>query len=524
MAQGEPHAGVVSLRLGAETAACDDGSVPRPPDEIDDRSALDGNRIDIAARIGWLLRTSRMAAGLSLRDLAAAAGPGATSPATLSRVETTGRRSSQVVAAYEAALDLPYGHLRAPIDVLCRTFSYAPPDTEPHVPPPTLAAFSAAVDRVRDTPDGHDWLRFAEYHAATPFGLTSADARPLVAQLASEVTRAAGSAYQLRYEALAKLRCSPYDGLVDEVVRAAVAAPGMQRPADLLSAVTERPTPELVTWCGELLGHPSWPVARAGCLGLQNMRSVGGLDTEDWLPLVAPLAEACRAAGGDPLREPILSGTLASLPSAVRSAVHDLLDRPLAPPRRAAAWTRSRRNAHFSHAAGMAAALTADHGDSADEPMLARFLFEILYDFRATHVVTTSFVLAASPYGRAARELLGRTVLDGPDETTRHGAAYAFANLMLPFEDVDPSPWLAADDPVVRGAGLTIAGFAGAALPPDLLDRCLAEGGEAAHDALFAAGMSGQPELAAIAADPAQPAAIRDGAAWWLSEGPRVLQ
>lgn len=495
--------------------------MPRPPDEIDDRSPLDGNRIDIAARIGWLLRSSRTAAGLSLRDLAATTGPRATSPATLSRVETNGRRSGQVVAAYEEALGLPYGHLRAPIDVLCRTFSYAPPDTEPHVPPPTLAGFSAAVDTVRHAPDGHDWLRFAEYHAATPFGLTSADARPLVQQLASEVNRAAGTAYQLRYEALAKLRCSDYGGLVEEVVRDAVAVPGMQRPADLLSAVTELPTPELVTWCGELLGHPSWQIARAGCLGLQNMRSVGGLDTADWLPLVAALADACRAAVGDPLREPILSGTLASLPSAVRSAVHDLLDQPLAPPRRAAAWTRSRRNAHFRHASALASELCGDH---ADEPMLARFLFEILYDFRATHVVTTSFVLAASPFGRAARELLGRTVLEGPDETTRHGAAYAFGNLMLPFDEVDPTPWLGSDDPVVRGAGLTIAGFAGAALPPDLLDRCLAEGGEAAYDALFAAGMSGQPDLARIAADRAQPAAISEGAGWWLREGSRVLQ
>lgn len=521
MTQAPTPGAVVSQLLVAETAACDDGAVPRPPDEIDDRSALDGNRIDIAARIGWLLRTSRVAAGLSLRDLAAAAGPGATSPATLSRVETSGRRSGQVVAVYEEALGLPYGHLRAPIDVLCRTFSYAPPDAEPHVPPPTLAGFSAAVDAVRGAPDGHDWLRFAEYHAATPFGLTAADARPLVARLASEVNRAAGSAYQLRYEALARLRCSGYDGLVDEVVRSAVSAPGMQRPADLLSAVTELPTPALVAWCGELLGHPSWHIARAGCLGLQNMRSVGGLGRADWLPLVAPLAAACRASVGDPLREPILSGTLASLPSSVRTAVHDLLDQPLAPPRRAIAWTRSRRNAHFGHAAAMAAELS---GDSGDEPMLARFLFEILYDFRATHVVTTSFVLAASPYGRAARELLGRAVLDGPDETTRHGAAYAFANLMLPFEEVDPSPWLAADDPVVRGAGLTIAGFAGAALPAGLLDRCLAQGGEAAHDALFAAGMSGQPELATIAADPRQPPEIRDGAAWWLREGTRVLR
>ncbi len=498
--------------------------VARHSDEIDDPSPLAGARIDVPARIGWLLRTNRVAAGVPLREFAARAGSGDgshLSPATLSRVETTGRRSGVVVAAYEQALGLPYGHLRAPLDVLCRTFSYAPADAEPFVPEPTLAAFSAACDAVAGEPDGHDWLRFAEYHALSPFGLPETGVRPFVDRLASEVGRATGTAYQLRYEALAKLRCSPYADVVAAAVRRAVDVPGMQRPADLLSAVTERPGPELARWCGELLSDPSWQVARAGCLGIQNMRSVGGLRRTDWYPLVPVFADACDAAAGDPLRAPILSATLACCPPEFRTSVQERLRHPLVAPRRAAAWTRTRRNRHFTHAATLAAGISRA---SAGETMLARLLFEVLYDFRATHVVTSSFLLAASPFADAVREQLCATALDGPDETTRHGAALAFANLMVPFERADPAPWLAAEDPVVRGAGLTVCGFAGAPLPPALLRTYVVADDELARDALFAAGMSGQPELDEIAADPALPAAVRAGARWWRAEGGRIVR
>lgn len=492
----------------------------RHTDEIDDPSPLAGARIDVAARIGWLLRASRVVAGVPLRELAARSG--GLSPATLSRVETSGRRSGSVVAAYERALGLPHGHLRAPIDVLCRTFSYAPADADPYVPEPTLAGFTAAVDTVQSSaPSAQDWLRFAEYHVLTPFGLPAHTIRPLVVRLTDEVGRAAGPAYQLRYEALSKLRCSAYADVVGQAVRDAVGRPGMQRPADLLSAITELPTPELVGWCGELLSHESWIIARAGCLGIQNMRSVGGLRRSDWLPLVPVYAAACDAAAGDPLRQPILSATLAGCPPEFRSAVRSQLTAELVEPRRAATWTRTRRNHHYTYAAALATEIT-DAGTG--EAMLARLLFEVLYDFRATHVTTSSFLLVASPFADQVRELICRSALQGPDETTRHGAAFAFANLMIPFETADPAPWLAADDPVLRGAGLSICGFAGVALARGLLHDLVRRQDQVGYEAMFAAGMSQQPELAGLAEDASLPPAVRAAASWWLEAGGRIVR
>ncbi|WGX97558.1 hypothetical protein [Nocardioides sp. L-11A] len=494
----------------------------RHTDEIDDPTPLAGARIDVAARIGWLLRTSRVVAGVPLREFAARTANGSRlSPATLSRVETTGRRSGVVVAAYEQALGLPHGHLRAPVDVLCRTFAYAPADTEPYAPEPTLDGFTAAVDAVQsDEADAHDWLRFAEYHLRTPFGMAAHTIRPLLIRLVDEVGRSAGLGYQLRYEALSKLRCSPYADLVAQIVREAVEQPGMQRPADLLSAVTEHPTPELVTWCGELLTHESWVIARAGCLGIQNMRSVGGLRRADWLPLVPVFAAACDAALGDPLRQPILSATLACCPPEFRSAVRDRLTAALVEPRRAATWSRTRRNRHFSYAAGLAAEV-AETGPG--EAMLARLLFEVLYDFRATHVTTSSFLLVASPFADDVRELICRSALEGPDEITRHGAAFAFANLMIPFETADPAPWLASDDEVLRGAGLSICGFAGVPLDGALLRELTRRDDQIGYAALFAAGMAQQPELAELAVATHLPPAVRAAASWWRAAGGRIV-
>jgi hypothetical protein len=495
--------------------------VARHTDEIDDPSPLAGARIDVAARIGWLLRASRVSAGVPLREFAARSG-GGLSPATLSRVETTGRRSGSVAAAYERALGLPHGHLRAPIDVLCRTFSYAPADTDPYVPEPTLAGFTTAVDTVQSPdPSAQDWLRFAEYHVLTSFGMPAHTIRPLVVRLTDEVGRAAGLAYQLRYEALSKLRCSAYADVVGEAIRDAVEQPGMQRPADLLSAITELPTPDLVTWCGELLSDESWIIARAGCLGIQNMRSVGGLRRSDWLPLVPVYAAACDAAVGDPLRQPILSATLAGCPPEFRAAVRGILAEPLVEPRRAAAWTRTRRNHHYTYAATLAAEVADSH---AGEAMLARLLFEVLYDFRATHVTTSSFLLVASPFADRVREAICRSALEGPDETTRHGAAFAFANLMIPFDTADPAPWLASDDPVLRGAGLSICGFAGVPLERGLLHELVRRQDQVGYEAMFAAGMSQQPELAELASDPTLPAPARAAASWWQEAGGRIIR
>ena len=201
--------------------------------------------------------------------------------------------------------------------------------------------------------------------------------------------------------------------------------------------------------------------------------------------------------------------------------VRSALTEPLVEPRRAAAWTRTRRNHHYTYAATLAAEIADGH---AGEAMLARLLFEVLYDFRATHVTTSSFLLVASPFADRVREAICRSALEGPDETTRHGAAFAFANLMIPFDSADPAPWLASDDPVLRGAGLSICGFAGVPLERSLLHELVRREDQVGYEAMFAAGMSQQPELAELATDTTLPASTRAAAAWWQQAGGRIIR
>lgn len=307
--------------------------------EIEDHTPLDSSEIDIASRIGWLLRWTRATSGVPLRRLTEelAARGDSYSPATLSRLEAEGRRSSVAMNAYETALGLPHGWLRAPIDVLCRTFAYAPPDTAPYAPTGTLAEFTTSCDLVSSgRATGPDWLRFAELHTTSRFGLPSTAIRPILTTLASELGRSVGVAYPTRYEALAKLRCSDYADVVYQVARAAVATPGAQVLNDLMSAVSENPTAELARWCGELLSNRSLTVMRAATLAIQNMRSVGGLSTEVWHDLAPVFANAYDAADpGSPQRH-ALAAALATCHPTFRGAVRARLTAPLEPVRRPA--------------------------------------------------------------------------------------------------------------------------------------------------------------------------------------------
>ena len=73
----------------------DDVAVPRLSGVLDDRTPLTASRIDVAARVGWLLRTHRSVVGLSLREMSVALRDHdvTLSAATLSRIESEGHRS-----------------------------------------------------------------------------------------------------------------------------------------------------------------------------------------------------------------------------------------------------------------------------------------------------------------------------------------------------------------------------------------------------------------------------------------------
>lgn len=520
--------------------------MPRPPLEIDDPTPLDGSRIDLAARIGWLLRTWRVEEGVGLRALAEALAHTdvATSSTALSRAEVAGLRSSRTIDGYERALGLPYGALRAPVDVLCRTYAYRPADLDRMVPAGDLAAFTEACARVEaPRPTGADWLRFAEFHAEGRYGLPAHLARPLIVRLARELGRSLGTGYQLRYEALARLRCSRYGAVVLDAVTTLLLEPGAQRLGDLMSAVCERPTPGLLAWCAELMDHPSDLVARAACLGVQNLRFVGGTGEDEWAAIVPSVVAAIEAAtgprsaagagvgvgvgvgGDDPARAILLASTIATSPPALRNELPPGLRDRLPPTPRPQHWTRNRLNVHYSAATELAARVSRGrHG----EPMLGRLLFELLFDFRASHAVTSAFLLAGSAFARdviTAVATLGATTAD---PLTRDGVAGAFTSLMVPTDHLDlPASWEGPESGADVSAGrmlldLRIAGFAGRCPHPAVLDRCLGE--PALRTAvLFAAGMAGDPWLARVADDRDVAPHLRERAGWWSDAGGRLV-
>ena len=86
--------------------------------------------------------------GTRLRALAEQMG---TSAARLSRIETGQLRDGRIVDGYEATLGLPEGSLRAPIDVLCRTFPRTSPrDADPGSRVETCACCPCSPRHCRD--------------------------------------------------------------------------------------------------------------------------------------------------------------------------------------------------------------------------------------------------------------------------------------------------------------------------------------------------------------------------------------
>ncbi|WP_372729352.1 hypothetical protein [Nocardioides sp.] len=433
----------------------------RLPAVLQDSTPLDGPRIDLPARIGWLLRTSRIAHGVDLRAMAAGLSRRGTpiSAASVSRLETSGLRDGSLIDGYEQLLGLEDGQLRGVVDVLCRTFDYAPVDRGPEPAPLDLARFSNLVDAVCGaSPSGGDWLRFARQHVVPRgFGLPISQMTPLVRRLASELGRSHGTAYVTRYEALALLRCSPYADVVAAVVRERVMAPDAQEVLDLASVVSELPTPSLLTWAGELLNHDSTSLVRAGEVMVQNMRSVGGLDPDDWWALEQPFLSAFERADADPDRRALLTQLFRTLPPALRTSLRPRLAGQLQAAPGPRDWTTTRRNVHHALAARLAAA-SADTAGLGEEPMLTRLLFEALFDFRGPRISLACMLIRSSPYAAGVSvELLEVALCDSIEATIRESARSRVPMLGVPAEHADPARWLASSDPWQVRTGYLLA-------------------------------------------------------------------
>jgi len=500
----------------------DDVPVPRVSETVDDRTPITASRIDVAARIGWMMRTHRSVAGLSLREMSAALKEhGAPlSAATLSRIESEGQRSPAALDGYERALGLSDGALRAPVDLMCRTFPYAP-EVVARPAPPTLERFSLAFEAIDvASPTGGAWLELARQHSGTGVGLPRTLMEPQVRRLSLELTRSTGLARFTRLESLALLRCSAYGDLVDEVVRGLVLAPHAQNTWDLLVVLAERPTPSLLDWMATLLRHESTYLARGASYGLQAMLVRGGLGLEEWTGLLPHLELAWHEADGDPARRAVLAQLWAALPPQLQARAQEACRQESAAPPGPTVWTRSRQNRHYLLAESLAGAATGLMGHP-EEPLLARLLFEAMFDPRGVRMSHATSLLAFSPFADA----LVRVLLEPPTGPLDVGVAAGLRVAAFCHTGEVPAgvrPLLASESAIDLQHVLTFFSHGSRPLPQPTLDRGLAGDEITVRRTLYCLGLTGDQRLSGLAADPALPASTRGGAGWWVETGPRI--
>ena len=491
---------------------------------LDDRTALNGARIDVLARTSWIVRVARLVpptgTTLTLEALAKRIG---TNPARLHRLETGVLRDGALVDGYEQVLEAPTGSLRAPIDVTCRTFSYAPADRNGGTRLTTVPEVSRATERVAcGEAIGGDWLAWARaLSAPAAVGMPESLAAELIGRLVSELGRSVGPAYPSRYEALSLLRCSGYGHLVLAVAQQVVADQDVQVLNDLMSAVGEAVTPDAIDWCLALLDDPRDRLVIGGALALENMGEICG-DPAFWGPLTEPLVERFDGAVEGSVREEWLSHLLRLVPSSAWSGTRSRPSRDLTPAAAIEDWTRSRLNDHWSTCEARAGRVTSWLG-LPDQPMLARLLFDIAISPHESRAVTSYMLLGSHP--RLASALgaeLAELAESHPDPVIRSRVGRRLPGMLHDAFPHQAKRWLRGADRELRDRALLLAGNAGVPVEAEVLRTALGEEGASARAALYAAGMAAHPLLAEIASDGFGPC-INGAAAWWLGQGSRVV-
>ena len=458
-------------------------------------------------------------------------------PTLLSRVESGTKRYGVVADGYEEVLGLTTGRLRAPIDILCRTFPYSPADMAPdrlhmrgcqdHDTADVIEAVSAASDRVRrEDVVGADWLALARALAcprAGGFPVWLLD--PWLDRLLSEVGRSVGSAFATRYEALALLRCGPYGAVVLEAGRRWVADPHVQVLYDVMSAMSERPDPAVLAWSCGLLSDPRPTVVHGAVLALENMVEVGGLTSADWDSALAAILAAYTVASPGTDVHASLSKILAGLPAGQRTlAAAECRKRGLMPLVRPRRFTRKGQKEPTNLQWAAVERLAADITDTAGlerQPVLERMLFEALHEHRETRAVTSLFLLAALPFTDIISSRIYAYALDQAADDHRAGMLERLMILQngAPLAATPVPPDVSDADAV--NVHITLLAQSGQSVDREHLDLLLEADERHRRRALYAAGLSGDAALERWATT--GPADLRGPAAWWIRNGTRIV-
>ncbi|MGZ4436484.1 MAG: hypothetical protein ACXVW6_02515 [Nocardioidaceae bacterium] len=445
------------------------------------------------------------------------------SPATISSVENGSvAPSNDLVRGYERALLVFPGSLRGMVAMLSRTFGQPVAPSPRHVDLATLSErYERVTGRAGTGPSGGDWLDLAEVMTAPGVLTPTAVVRPLVDTLQSELARSVGPAYLGRYEALTQFRASPYAQQVEDAVAAAVTAPYAMAVVDRIVVLAERHTPSTFALLTGWLSHSDVSVARGAATALINFRTPGGLRTVDWAQLVDPFVAAYNALSDDPRRHGPLSSLFRNLPRPVREQIQPHLTRPVMALDRPKDWTTTRRNQQLQECTRLAETITGALGVP-EQPMLARLLFEAVFDFRPDRQFTSAMTLGLLP----CHDLIAEGLVDLADATADAGTQQGVLNLAMslsaPASERVALAWLDSDDDAKQADALVAAAHAGLRLPARRLGDLAARSGLIRERAVYAAGMTGHPVLRTWASDDTSHEWLRGTARWWRNEGTRV--
>ncbi|HET9500767.1 MAG TPA: hypothetical protein VFO98_10945 [Marmoricola sp.] len=491
---------------------------------LEDRTPLNGDRVDIATRVAWLLRTARLSApatrGLPqyamverLRETGLAV-----SRNWVHRLEAGDLRSGLGAEGYEKVLGLAPGRLRATIDLVCRSGPVSPPDSDPGALLDDVVAISAATDAVLvDRPTGWQWFTWArQFSRPEVRGLRVQVARALIERLCSELCRSVDAAYDSRYEALAAIRSGPYGDLVVEAARAEIADPHVQSVIDLISAVAEVVDDAAREFCTELVGDARAHVALAGAHGVENLLAATGAGGPEWARLGAAVAAAFDRAEPDSDLAAGLAHALRLL--AARRVPLPTVSRPLPPTVEADVPARGATAEQWSRCQRLAADIGAGLGLGPD-PMLARLLFDLLVGRSGNSAFASSRLLSALPF---APQVVAHVLAFAEAETEpalRRRMVQRIASVAGAQAPEGVGHWL--EDADLRPAALVLLAHGGVQ-PDGALLRSLLAVPDAWSRALYAAGMTGHPLLTEAAAT-GQPAHVAGAARWWLRHGTRVV-
>ncbi len=488
---------------------------------VEDSTPLNGDTIDVGARIAWTVRMARLTAdpGIDnrLRTLADLIG---SSPAHLSRVETGQRRDGAVIDGYERVFGMPRGSLRAAIEVLCRTFPHSSPrDLDPgHVirDVATLSALTASIESGRPVKAG-EWLAWASAMAQDGnIGLPAPQMYAIVVRLISELARSQGHPYPVRYEALARLRSSAYGAVVLDAVKAHAARPYAAGLYDVLSAAAECNTPDAVEWFLTLLEGEDEGLAVGGALALENLGAITG--PEFWGPVAARIVAVSDTAEPGSPAATWSAHLLRLIPAAVRPALSARPTRPLPPAVTLPTAERGPDNHLWVSCVAAAHDVTRGLGLT-DQPMLARLLYDIAFGHWETRAVTSYMLLDALPRVSDRLGAAFATLLDTVDDEAARDRILRRVSYSLFAHDASMfGEWIDSDIDSMRQAAFIAAGPAGIHLPAQMLLEHAGKPGFA-RATLYSAGMSSHPVLGELATRPEVPERVRVSAAWWRDAG-----